>query len=188
MSDVQQATCHHKNLLCHGVPVFLFGMSGKSDQANINACILDFLHEPYNSTVDPLDLLFNDLPKGGPIPPFSIGYSIGMTKGVAALAIMFAVVKLKLEDAEVQTIQAELAALLAMRATCDPAADIEEQVNRSISRKIRASERPRPQVLQLLFAFQRTMLAKKAKGDRRQGTALLAAIMKTPGVPVSRCV
>ena len=114
-----------------GVSAFLFvyvfscGMSGKSDQANINACIMDFLHEPCDNTVGPLDLLFNDLPKGGPIPPFSIGYSIGMTKGVAAMAIMYAVLKLKLEDPEVQTIQAELVALLAMRATCDPAADIE---------------------------------------------------------------
>ena len=76
---------------------FLFGMPGKSDQANINACISDFLHEPYNSTTDPLDLLFNDLPKGGPIPAFSIGYSIGMTKGVALIAILYAVLMLRLE-------------------------------------------------------------------------------------------
>ena len=154
-------------------------MSGKSGQANINACILDILHEPYNSTMDPLDLLFNGLPQGGTIPPFSMGYSIGMTKGVAAIAITYAVVKLKLEHSEMQTIQAELVALLAMRATCDPAADIEAQVNRSISRKIRASERPRPQVLQLHFAFERAMRSKKAKGDRRQDTALLGAIMET---------
>ena len=38
--------------------------TGKSDQANINACIVDFLHEPYDSVRDPLDLLFNDLPMG----------------------------------------------------------------------------------------------------------------------------
>ena len=155
----QDLHVHCFNMCC----VFLIGMSGKSDQANINGCILDFLHEPYNSTVDPLDLLFNNLPKGEPIPPFSIGYSIGMTKGVAAIAITYAVVMLKLEPPEIQTIQAELVALLAMRATCEPAADIEEQVNRSISRKIRASERPRPQVLQLHFAFERTMRSKKAK-------------------------
>ena len=148
-------------LTCPGVLVFV--KSHKSDQANINACIVDFLHEPYDSIRDPLDLLFNDLAKGAPIPPFSIGYSIGMTKGVAAIAITYAVVKLKLEHSEMQTIQAELVALLAMRATCDPAVDVEEQVNRSISRKIRASERPRPQVLQLHSAFERTLRSKKAK-------------------------
>ena len=129
--------------------------------------------------MDPLDLLFNNLSKGEPIPSFSIGYSIGMTKGVAAIAITYAVVKLKLENPEIQTIKAELVALLAMKATCDPAGDVEEQVNRSISRKIRASERPRPQVLQLHFAFERTMHSKKSKGDRRQDTALLGAVIKT---------
>ena len=115
----------------------------------------------------------------GTFPPFSTGDVIDVAKGVAAMAITYAVVMLKLEDPEVQTMQAELVALLAMRATCDPAADIEEQVNRSISRKIRASERPRPQVLQLYYAFERTMRSKRAKGDRRQDTALLGAIMKT---------
>ena len=73
-------------------------MSGKCDQANVNGCISDFLHEPYNSTQDPLDLLFNNLSKGEPIPSFSIGYSIGMTKGVAAIAITWAVVKQKLAN------------------------------------------------------------------------------------------
>ena len=92
-------------------------MSGKCDQANVNGCILDFLQEPYNSTQDPLDLLFNNLSAGGPFPSFSIGYSIGMTKGVAAIAITWAVVKQKLENAEIQTIKAELVALLAMKAT-----------------------------------------------------------------------
>ena len=67
-----------------------------------------------------------------------------MTKGVAAIAIMYAVLKLRLEHSDMQTIQAELVALVAMRATCDPATDIEAQVNRSISRKIGTSERPRP--------------------------------------------
>ena len=138
-------------------------MPGKSDQANINACIIDFLHEPYNNTTDPLDLLFGDLPKGEPIPAFAIGYSIGLTKGVSAIAILYAVLMLRLENPEVELIKEELVALLAMKATPDPADDIEDQVNRSISRKIRATERPRPQVLQLHFAFERTMQSKKAK-------------------------
>ena len=141
-------------------------------------CVNDFLHEPYNSVTDPLDLLFMGLTPGTVIPDFGIGYSIGMTKAMAGLAILTAAINLQLTDTALATVAPELAALLVMAAHCDPAGDIEDQVYRSVSRKMRASERSRPQVLQLEFAFRRILEAKRAQGDRRPNTPILAAIMR----------
>ena len=54
--------------------------SGPSDQNVILGIISDFLHTPFRSFEDPLDLWFHELVPGTEIKPFSIGYSVGMGK------------------------------------------------------------------------------------------------------------
>jgi len=137
--------------------------------------ISDFLHKPYSSIEDPLDLWFHDLVPGTEIKPFSVGYSVGMGKSVACLAILYAVFGLHatgaLSDEEIHSVKEELAALLAMKAMTDPGADIEDQVSKSLSKKFRVTDRPRPHAIQLYTAFSKASsgmqsYVRAARGDQ----------------------
>ena len=52
--------------------------TGKSDQNVINNIVVDFLHGPYRSHEDPMDVLFGST--GVDIRPFSVGISVGSAK------------------------------------------------------------------------------------------------------------
>ena len=54
----------------------------------------DFLHKPYNSVEDPLDLWFHQLIPGSSILPFTIGHSVGFGKAMATMLIVDAVVEM----------------------------------------------------------------------------------------------
>ena len=57
--------------------------TGPSDLNVILGVITDFLHRPYNSIEDPLDLWFHNLVPGSVVPAFSVGYSVGMAKSLS---------------------------------------------------------------------------------------------------------
>ena len=154
---------------------------GKSDQNVINGIVEDFLHSPYRSVEEPLDVLFgssgvHDGP--GAIDPWSVGISIGSAKCMAALTIMHIVTANKFEEQELASIADELAALCVVRATTDPAGDVFGQIAKTISKKIRVSERSRPNPVQLEFAFQRVVLDLQSKGDKRKPATIMGAIIK----------
>jgi len=143
--------------------------AGPSDLNVILGIITDFLHKPYNSIEDPLDLWFHQLPKNELIGPFSVGYSVGMGKASAALSIIHAVVRLRstgeMSDEETELIGPQLAALMAIKSMTEPSSTIEEQVGKSIAKKIRVTDRPRPHALQLYTAFCKVMEFKRALGQ-----------------------
>ena len=55
-----------------------------------------------------------------------------MAKSMATLGILYAVERLGLADEELLSIGAELAAVLALKAMCDPGTNMEDQVEKSI--------------------------------------------------------
>lgn len=142
----------------------------------------DFLHKPYNSVEDPLDLWFHSLSSGSVVPAFSVGYSVGMAKSQATLAILLAVQQLESAGSftadEFSTVGAEIAALLSIKAMTDPGKTIEEQVEKSIAKKFRVSDRPRPTVVQLHTAFAKVVAHKHATGDSRPDGQLLGIVIK----------
>ena len=72
----------------------------------------------------------------------------------------------------------ELAALMAMKAMSDPGDDIEDQVNKTLSKKIRVADRSRPHVIQLWTAFQRTVQWKRSKGEKKPLPMVMAQVIK----------
>ncbi len=72
----------------------------------------------------------------------------------------------------------ELAALMAMKAMTDPGDDIEDQVNKTLSKKIRVAERSRPHVIQLWTAFQRTVQWRRSKGEKKPLPTVMAQVVK----------
>ena len=141
--------------------------TGPSDLNVILGIITDFLHKPYNSIEDPLDLWFHQLPAGTLIAPFSIGYSVRFGKASAALSILHAIIRLRssggMGDAETDLIGPHIAALLSIKSMTDPATTIEEQVGKTIAKKFRVTDRPRPHALQLYSAFCKVMEFKRAR-------------------------
>ena len=76
----------------------------------------------------------------------------------------------------------ELAALMAMKAMSDPGDDIEDQVNKTLSKKIRVADRSRPHVIQLWTAFQRTVQWKRSKGEKKPLPMVMAQVIKNYNV------
>ena len=151
---------------------------GKSDQNVINNVITEFLHNPYRSVEEPLDVLFLRSGGAGPIEPCTVGISIGSAKSVAALTILHVILSNEFTDEEIGNIAQELGAMCVVRATTDPAADLFDQIRRTLGKKIRASERARPNPLQLEFAFTRVLDQKVAAGDKRPRSTIMVNIIK----------
>ena len=132
-----------------------------TSKAVIKGIMSDFMSKPYNSIEDPLDLWYHQLQPNTLVKPFTVGYSVGFGKAVAAMTILTAVVDLRhrqnLSDVELDMFKDHLAALMWMKAMTDPGDDIEDQVSKSISKKFRVTDRPRPHVIQLMTAFQRAI-------------------------------
>lgn len=157
-------------------------VKGASDQNVIQGIVVDFLHKPYNSLEDPLDLWFHQLTPGAAVKPFTIGHSVGFGKAMACLLIVDAVIELwhaqVIGVPELKAIGKEYIALMAMKAMTDPGGDIEEQVNKTLAKKIRVSMRERPHVIQLWTAFLRTIQWKRSRGEKKSLSALLAQTIK----------
>jgi hypothetical protein len=151
--------------------------AGKSDQNVINSIVVDFLHSPFRSVEEPLDVVFG-CPGGVPILPFSVGISNGCAKTMAALSIVHAAISMPLEDAELKSLAPELLALCVVKAVTDPATDVFDQIKKTIGKKIRVSERSRPNPVQMEFAFGRVVADKQANGDKRSTGTILAAVIK----------
>jgi hypothetical protein len=83
-----------------------------------------------------------------------------------------------LTDFNLQLVGHEVAALLIIKAMTEPGTDIEDQVSKSIAKKFRVTDRPRPHVIQLYTAFGKVMHHKRAKGDKRPDTTMLALCIK----------
>jgi len=163
-------------------------IKGKSDQNVINNIILDFLHSPYRSHEDPLDLLFMNQTAGTLIKPFSVGISVGSAKSMAALGILYTVTAGILSTEEIGSIASELMALTVINATIFPAQDTMAQVSQTIGKKIRVSDRTRPNPIQIEFAFNRVVKDKVSKGDRRKHSTILADVIKQYNKPqVNKC-
>jgi hypothetical protein len=129
-------------------------MKGKSRTVHVLGVVEDFLAEPYNSSRDPLNVLS---PKGGisghAIPTFSMRLSIGTSKSLAAKMIIWAVSKLQLSDPELKLIEFSVQALFTLKCVFEPADSGIDQIKKSIGGKMQLSERPRPDPVQVAYAF-----------------------------------
>ncbi len=169
--------------LCVVIVVLATRPPGKSDQTAISGIITDFLHSPFDSVSEPLDLLFVGQTPGARVKLFSVGVSIGSGRIMSALSILYAVAyphdeSSKLSEEEFLSIGKELMALMSMKATCQPEPDIIAQVGKSISKKCRMAERTRPNAIQLHTAFSRVLRHKRSTGDKRPELTILGEIIK----------
>ena len=124
------------------------------------------------------------LTPGAPIPLFSVGISIGLAKCMASLSILWAACYggsgsglSDMTDEMWIAIGDHLMALMNVKATYVPESTVEGQVNKSLSKKLRFVDRPRPSAVQLHTAFMRIVTHKQGNGDKKPTSTLLAQAM-----------
>ena len=127
---------------------------GKSKMVCILDTIGNFLARSYQSVKEPLDIIYApEAMAGQQVDDFSMVHSIGFSKSLACKAILNAVYHIGLSDDDFRHILPRIKALLRMKAIYDPGCDGEDQLNKSLAGKMRMSERPRPDPLQMYHVF-----------------------------------
>ena len=107
-----------------------------------------FLRRPYNSKVEPLQVLFAPGSKvEDRVDDWSMVLSVGVGKASACRMILDAIAELNIAVTELSANAPFVKALLRMRCTYDPALTEEEQLQQSMSKKTQVTERPRPDAL-----------------------------------------
>lgn len=132
----------------------------------------------------PVEILFNlgqALPAAGsPIKDFSIGTANGFAVVLGSfLCCLVAIQKgwLKTDSSLSAPVRSELGKqllkCLRLTTTYDPKVDVRQQVQSTLSTKIQASQRSRPTTLQMLYTFERVVVAELAGGTRKPRAVLL---------------
>ena len=129
-------------------------VKGPSKLVNILDIVTQFLNKPYNSKNEPLQVLFSPRSQvNGLVEDWSMILSTGMGKASACRMILEAVAVMNLDPEDLRAIAPKLKALFRMRCTYEPAATEEEQLEKALSDKHRATERPRPCVLMMAMKW-----------------------------------
>ena len=141
----------------------------------------------------PLELLYtlNDpgAQVGSPVAPFSVGISVGF--GVVLASYLCCIAALELpwlqvsrgpgaisaEDKEFQEdIASRLLQMLRLTGTYQPRDTLQGQVQETLATKIMASQRTRPNSIQMLYGFRRLVLARATLSRRSKEDLLKTAI------------
>jgi hypothetical protein len=125
-------------------------LKGKSRCARILANCEDFLANPYNSIKNPLTLFPREL---GLIRPFTLRHENSFAKSLCCKLIPLAVIDLKLTDDELSSVQLQLQSLCVVKALFTGQPDIATRIRKCLAGKVQESERPRPDPLQCMMAF-----------------------------------
>jgi len=115
-------------------------LKGKSKAIRILDCVEDFLKEPFASMRSPLNILAPWGPTLGQLQHFSIRHRIGFTRSLTCHLILLAVHDMRLDDAHIKTVQNLLQPLFLVEATWEGAANIKDEVAKTIGGKMQLSE------------------------------------------------
>ena len=128
-------------------------LKGKSKAIRILDCVEDFLKEPFASMRSPLNILAPWGPTLGQLQHFSIRHRIGFTRSLTCHLILLAVHDMKLDDAQIKTVQHLLQPLFVVKATWEGAANIKDEVAKTIGAKMQLSEIKRLDPIQCAHAW-----------------------------------
>ena len=161
-------TKHRTRLWQYGMDEH-FSLKGSSPLHAVLKCMKNnFIGKSMNNTEKhPIEVLYNlvfPLQPGEPIPDFSTGVANGNAVVISCHSCCLVALELRWLDpdsdlASHPAIQLEMARriLRCLRLTCtySPKADLEEQIQDTLSSKIQASSRTRPTTMQMLYSFMR---------------------------------
>jgi hypothetical protein len=133
------------------------------------------MKDSFQSFKEPLEVRFPNNDGTPTIEPFSVGFVLGSSRAMAALIILEICVTLPLAPEDVSEVSKELASLRYIFCNYEPCGGVEDEVERAVLSKMRASERQRPDVLQLARAFGRVADAAMAGGTPGSKAELVTA-------------
>jgi hypothetical protein len=128
-------------------------VKGKSKSIRILDCIEDFLAEPFASTRSPLSILAPWGPKQNRLENFSIRHRVGFARSLSCQLILLAAHDMKLDDAQMSSVQHLLQPLFVVKAVWESAASPKEEVDKTIKSKMQLSEVKRLDPIQCAHAW-----------------------------------
>lgn len=140
-------------------------VKGRSNMVNVLEIAFSFLENTFNSAQSPLDVLFDE-PPGATIRDFSVRFSMGFTRALAAYALLLAMLDLELDD--LKELVPVLCSLFTVRFTYNPAGSDFLQRRRSLAAKFQVSESTRPDPIQIYYTL--------SEGLKREGEDVATGI------------
>ena len=133
-------------------------VKGRSNMVNVLEVAFSILENTFNSAQHPVDILFGSSP-GSTILNFSVRFSMGFTRVLAAKSLLLAM--LDLEEPELQEVIPVLCSLFTVKFTFNPAPTDSLQRCRSLAAKFQVSESTRPDPIQIYYTL--------SEGLKREG-------------------
>ncbi len=128
-------------------------IKGKSKSIRILDCIEDFLAEPFSSLRSPLSIVAPWGPMKPQLESFNIRHCVGFTRSLTCHLILLAVSDMELDDTQIKSIQHLLQPLFVIKAIWEGAANIKEEVDKTIRSKMQLSEIKRLDPIQCAHAW-----------------------------------
>ena len=125
-------------------------IKGRSNMVNVLEVAFSILENTFNSAQQPIDVLFGS-PPGSTIVNFSVRFSMGFTRVLAAKTLLLAM--FELEQAELQEVTPVLCSLFTVKFTYNPAPTDALQRCRSLAAKFQVSESTRPDPIQIYYTL-----------------------------------
>ena len=132
------------------------GVRGKPKMVFILEVAWSILENTFKSQQSSVSPLFGPghVP-GNSILPFTVEHSVGFTRTLAVKVLLEALACMSLTDTEMQTLLPVLKSCFYIKFAYAPASSEEEQVRVSLRQKFQETEKQRPDVIQLHYAFRR---------------------------------
>ena len=148
--------------------------AGPPKTVDVATLVTHYMQSTCQSQMEPLSVRFTTA-AGSLVESFSVGFVMGFSRALAALLLLE--ICTVLEASEVSEMSKVIDSLRFLWCTWDPSANVIDTIEKSIMVKMRASDRQRPDVLQLSRAFTMAAEMQQAAGTPGSRAELLTRAM-----------
>ena len=148
--------------------------TGPPKPCDVATLVTHYMQSAFQSSMEPLSVRFMS-PPGSLVDNFSVGFIMGFSRALAALILLE--ICTGLEESEKLEMGSVIDSMRFIWCTFDAGANVIETIEKSIMVKMRASDRQRPDVLQLSRAFTLAAEMQQASGVPGTREELLARAM-----------
>jgi len=148
--------------------------TGPPKTCDVATLVTHYMQSAFQSSMEPLSVRFMS-PPGSLVDNFSVGFIMGFSRALAALILLE--ICTGLEESEKLEMGSVIDSMRFIWCTFDAGANVIDTIEKSIMVKMRASDRQRPDVLQLSHAFTLAAEMQQASGVPGTREELLARAM-----------
>ena len=132
-------------------------VKGRSKMIFVLRLYKEFCERPFDSISNPIQVSFMGLMPGGVLPDFSLKVTVGYTKCLALMLLLYSAINSNLSDEEIILVTPWLRALYGIRCTFRDHQTMKECRFSALAEKMSEASRPRPDCIQIARAFHATL-------------------------------